>query len=153
MKALSVKQPWALAIGHGKDVENRTWGTIYRGPIAVHASKTFDDVTLATLDWIEATARLKPGQLQFDDHRGAVVAVAEIVGCHQHCDPTGSCGATDPTDICSVWAQPHHWHWELSNVRTLADPVPCKGALGLWHLPDEVEAAVHAQLTLEAGAS
>jgi hypothetical protein len=43
MKALSVKQPWAWAIIHaGKDVENRTWTTNYRGPLLIHASKTFD---------------------------------------------------------------------------------------------------------------
>ena len=43
MKALSVRQPWAWAIIHaGKDVENRTWGTRYHGPLLIHASKNYD---------------------------------------------------------------------------------------------------------------
>ena len=43
MKALSIKQPWAWAIIHaGKNVENRTWATSYRGPLLIHAGKTFD---------------------------------------------------------------------------------------------------------------
>ena len=40
MKALSIRQPWAWLIIHaGKDVENRTWCTNYRGRFLVHAAK------------------------------------------------------------------------------------------------------------------
>ena len=41
-KAISIRQPWAWAIFHGKPVENRTWYSNYRGPLWIHASKTFD---------------------------------------------------------------------------------------------------------------
>lgn len=37
MKALTVQQPWAWAIFHGKDIENRTQLWSYRGPLAIHA--------------------------------------------------------------------------------------------------------------------
>lgn len=41
MKALTVKQPWAgLIIAGGKDIENRTWRTSYRGRVLIHAAKT-----------------------------------------------------------------------------------------------------------------
>lgn len=40
MKALSIKQPWAWLIIHGgKDIENRSWHTKFRGRFLVHASK------------------------------------------------------------------------------------------------------------------
>ena len=39
-KALSLKQPWAWAIFHGKPVENRTWYSNYRGPLWIHSSRT-----------------------------------------------------------------------------------------------------------------
>jgi len=43
MKALSIQQPWAWLIGKGiKPVENRTWKCGYRGPLLIHAGKTFD---------------------------------------------------------------------------------------------------------------
>lgn len=43
VKALSVKQPWAWLIIHGdKNIENRTWKTNCRGPLAIHASKSWD---------------------------------------------------------------------------------------------------------------
>lgn len=44
MKALSVRQPWTWLICAGlKDVENRTWGDGYRGPLLLHASKTVEE--------------------------------------------------------------------------------------------------------------
>ncbi|WP_181162423.1 ASCH domain-containing protein [Burkholderia contaminans] len=48
MKALSIQQPWAWLIAHAdeyddpKRIENRNWATRYRGPLLIHASKTFD---------------------------------------------------------------------------------------------------------------
>jgi hypothetical protein len=43
MKALSLMQPWAWLMVNGhKDIENRNWQTHFRGPVLVHASKTFD---------------------------------------------------------------------------------------------------------------
>ena len=40
MKMISIRQPyaWAVIFG-GKDIENRTWTTNYRGLLAIHASK------------------------------------------------------------------------------------------------------------------
>jgi hypothetical protein len=39
MKALSIRQPWVYAILHeGKDVENRTWRSHFRGWLAIHFS-------------------------------------------------------------------------------------------------------------------
>jgi len=32
--------------------------------------------------------------------------------------------------------------WRLENVRRLPEPIPAKGALGIWALPDDVELAV-----------
>ena len=39
MKCITVRQPWAWAIFHGKDVENRDWPTRVRGRVAVHAAR------------------------------------------------------------------------------------------------------------------
>ena len=39
---ISVRQPWAWAFLHGKDIENRRWRTQYRGPILIHASMRVD---------------------------------------------------------------------------------------------------------------
>ena len=40
MKTIAIQQPWAwLIINAGKDIENRTWTTNYRGSLLIHASK------------------------------------------------------------------------------------------------------------------
>jgi hypothetical protein len=49
-KALSVRQPWAAMIVHlGKDIENRSRHTNFRGRFLVHASKT-----MSRAQWLEA---------------------------------------------------------------------------------------------------
>jgi hypothetical protein len=43
-KALSLQQPWAELMVRGiKLIENRDWRRSFRGPVLVHASKTFDE--------------------------------------------------------------------------------------------------------------
>lgn len=57
MKALSIKQPWAYAIlRKGKDIENRTWKTKFRGRFLIHASKSVDKNAPSSLrkQWIGA---------------------------------------------------------------------------------------------------
>lgn len=137
MKALTVRPPWSDAIAHGgKTVENRGRQTHYRGLLAIHAGKRFD--------W---DAEYPPGEMRKwcapeDLPLGAIVAVADLTGCHSS---STTCGP-DGIGLCSPWGRWDAWHWQLSNVRPLADPVPCRGALGLWTVPDEVESAVRAQL-------
>lgn len=143
LRALSVRQPWAWAICHGKDVENRSRGTKHRGLLAIHASKSApfkqDVEDPRIVDLTVANGLDDPSSAQ-----GAVVAVAELVTCHLSPDFGGTCGATRPP--CSPWAERDVYHWQLANVRPLPEPVPCRGMLGLWRLPDEVEKAVRAQL-------
>lgn len=39
MKALSLHQPWASLVAVGvKTIETRSWSTLYRGPLAIHAT-------------------------------------------------------------------------------------------------------------------
>ena len=39
VRALTIRQPWAWAVARGgKDVENRSWRTAYRGPLLIHAA-------------------------------------------------------------------------------------------------------------------
>ena len=145
LRALSIRQPWAWAIAcAGKTVENRSRGTRYRGLLAIHASKAVYREDLDNPLILMAVAGRGFVIDEGPSSTGAVVAVAELAGCHLSPDFGGTCGATRP--LCSPWAVRDQYHWLLTDVRPLADPVPCRGALGLWRLPDEVEKAVRAQL-------
>lgn len=145
MKGLSVKPPWSWAIAWaGKDVENRGWPTNHRGFVAIHASlRPEPDVIFPVQRAIRAYLTAQRDQDRRIDVRGAVVAVAEIAGCHAGLSMRWPC---EGGELCSPWAVPGQYHWRLARVRPLAEPVPCKGALGLWTLPDDVESAVLAQL-------
>lgn len=146
MRALTVRQPWAWAIMHGgKDVENRSRNIAgsYRGPIAITASLTDDESDPAMLEawrlWWD-NAGMPGGQ------RGYVLGVVDLVEVH-HCSPTQSClWASGSPGMCSTWAFRGNYHLTLENPRPLPTPIPIRGRLGLWTLPDDIAAQVEEAL-------
>jgi hypothetical protein len=145
MKALTVQQPWAWAIVHGgKDVENRTRNLpgSYRGPVAIHAGKRededgyYDDMIREALGTVDDSWVLEERLA-----RGVIVGIVNLVSVH-HDHQHG-------TDRCSPWSQWGQWHLVLANPRPLAEPVPCRGALGLWTVPPGVDDQVRLQLPLD----
>jgi len=79
-KALSVKQPWAWAIfNSGKDVENRKWFSPYRGPLFIHASRTWDQ---EGYDWLSITFGgefLMPSRGDYDF--GVIIGKVDVIDC------------------------------------------------------------------------
>lgn len=121
VRALTVRQPWAWAIVHGgKDVENRTWPTSYRGRLLIHAGQALEAEARAAVETRTGRSVPAPDALV----RGAVIGTVELVDCVQGFD--------------SVWAEPEHWHWVLRRPRALRPPYECSGKLGLWRPPEEL---------------
>jgi ASCH domain len=111
--ALSVRQPWAHSIIHlGKDVENRTWRTHYRGPLLIHASSR---ECLDGWCWLGARGIYLPVDVELP--MGGVVGQVDLVDVIEDSD--------------SPWAMEDYWHWVLQNPRPLPFRV-CKGRLGLF---------------------
>lgn len=142
MKALSVRAPWWWWIIYGgKDIENRDRRTHYRGPVLIHASQWWSFIAVAdehedAMDMYGEACRrgMRPPQsapgMTFRQMRalgGHIVGVADIVDCHE---PAlhGSAGA-------SPWHMPGKYGWKLANARPVSNPVPFKGALGLFNTP------------------
>ena len=131
MKALSIRQPWAWMILHaGKDVENRTWPTDYRGWVAIHAAAgcTHDEFEDAMM-WVGTILRpderlpTEAYRMTFDTlQRGCIVGAAVLHDCvsHQH---------------RSRWFQ-GPYGFLLRDVLVLEKPIPMKGHLGLWECPE-----------------
>jgi len=113
MKALSIRQPWAWAILHaGKDVENRTWQTFYRGPLLVHAPKGFD---MPGKKWMLSQGIAVPGNLT----RGGIVGRVRLVDC--------------VTSLASPWFQgPFGFVLEAPEEIQFYN---CVGRLGLFDAP------------------
>lgn len=156
IRALTIKQPWAWAIAHGgKTVENRTWGTSYRGLVAIHAGARsgwdpageFSPLVQQSWAAVDQVPGGSAGPLTRASESltfKAVIAVAWLRHCHQVPGPCSSCFRLS---LNSPWAVQGAYHWVLQDVTQLPEPVPCDGKLGLWRLPGPVEAAVRAQLT------
>lgn len=148
MRALTVRNPWAWAIVHGgKDVENRALNIagLYRGTVAIHAGQVYDEhrgVGWGPMGAALRRATERDGGYDFD--YGCVIGLADLVDVHRSIQ----CVDVDSDAMCSEWAMPDHHHLVLANPRPLARPIPWRGALGLWNVPDDLEAAIREQVPL-----
>lgn len=114
---LSVRQPWAWALFHGKDVENRSWTHTYTGPVIIHASATLPQMDFfhEDCDLVEQrTGVTLPDEVSL----GAVIGLIEIQKI--------------VTDSTSLWAAPGHFHWCTNPILELFEPVESKGTLKLY---------------------
>ncbi|OBB10982.1 hypothetical protein A5761_26135 [Mycolicibacterium setense] len=124
---LTVRRPWAslLLVPRelgGKNVENRTWTTSYRGPVLLMAGARVDDT-------------------------GVNAARRAGLDASWHTRQQGWLGATVLTDIhpatggcCRPWGvEPTHgspvYHWVFQHPARLALPVRGTGFLGLRRTP------------------
>ncbi len=129
MKALTILQPWAELIASGvKRIENRSWPTSYRGPLAIHAGKgrrCFDVDADAWRDFYGVRMPL-PDEVTF----GAVIAIATLTACV----PRDSLAKEFPELAGSPFAEGPYC-WVLTDVRRI-EPVPFSGKQMLWEFPD-----------------
>lgn len=139
MKALTLTQPWAtlVALGH-KRVETRSWRHHFLGTIAIHAAKGFPKQAREFAEMEHSIGRI-PGPIPLS----AIVAVARLAGYGQteEVEPTVSGLERHLGDFS--WGR---WAWFLEDVRALPEPIPCRGALGLWTVPDEIAERLLAQV-------
>lgn len=172
MKAITLTQPYATLIALGaKRIETRPWQTSYCGPLAIHAGKGYGDLDswkavrdlCGTRPFFEALMPIVPDFNQYCDRDliferlplGAIVAVCEVVDCVS----TGLYSSVQHG--AEIWQvppgnmsresrfgdySPGRFAWLLTNIRALPEPIPAKGALGLWELNTATEAAVMGQL-------
>ncbi len=171
MRAITVRQPWAWAIIHGgKDIENRSRNIAgsYRGPVAIHAALNVDGgaVPMPRLvaHAIGVGRRATPGVSSRVAHpvgapltegnaiatwygnRGAIIGVVDLVGVHRStllagCVPS-NLRSIIGVQMCSDWGVRESVHLMLANPRPLPEPIPCRGALGLWTVPDHIVAQI-----------
>lgn len=134
MKALTVRQPWAWAIFHGKDVENRSkWKYRFTGILTIHAGQQ-----LAGQDAWAEVQRLSTDTLpQFGLPREPTeCAFGALIGCVDLLEPHWWEDCLKPDgSLCSPWAQRDQHHLPLRHPRKFLEPLECPGALGLWNAP------------------
>lgn len=160
IRLISLWQPWASLIAAGlKQYETRSWGTAYRGKVAIQAAKrpvNRDEV----LPILYATGGGGVSVEDFDHLNqvveqdlplGAIVAIVDLSDCQKMVSAKTTLtefykqpesvqktqipiisllGATALEQAVGDW-QPGRYAWRLENIRPIAQPIPCKGAQGL----------------------
>lgn len=148
--ALTLHRPWTDAIAywpgkHAKRIENRTW---YRASLvgrhfAIHAGQRYDRDGAAMIAELAAGVAEQrpdftwrcPGPAESPEGIVAIARLCGVVDAGQDGAPRLIAGERGGF----AWAE--WWMggigWVLDDV-TAIDPVPCKGAQGLWAVPPDV---------------
>jgi ASCH domain len=137
MKGLSVRAPWWWFILHGgKNIENRDWPTNFRGTVYLHASKWFGVEEICE-DFAEAYSIYKNAGWVNPNHpfvstnvlkegRGCIVGKIDIVDC--------------VSSSSSPWFF-GKYGFVLANPVVFPKPIPFRGALRFFEVPEGIEAA------------
>lgn len=119
MKCISIRQPWAWAIFHGKDVENRLWSTKYRGDLLIHAGQKIDQ---DGYKWINRNfPNLIP--LDYVFQTGCIIGKVKMIDC--------------------VYKSSSPWFFGpygfvFTEPVLFEEPIPFRGALKLFDVPDDL---------------
>jgi hypothetical protein len=139
MRALTLCRPWPFCILRlGKEVENRAWAPprhLIGQDVALHAGDGWDARSYRKLQ--RRFAQL-PVYSRSRDHPAGIVAIARLARV-----------VTNPSELPPLQRQ--RW-WigpvghVLEDIRELPRPIPCRGALGYWTVPDEIARQIVDQL-------
>lgn len=165
IKCITLTQPWATLVAIGaKRIETRSWSTSYRGPLAIHAAKGLGPVggrqglrDLCVSEFFYPALYVHIDRTE-DLPLGAIVAVCRLVDCV----PT-EWVAMPPPAAPRIARDQNVWEltdqerafgdysagrfaWLLADIQALPEPIPCKGALGLWEPDANILEAINQQV-------
>ncbi len=174
MKTISILQPWAslVVLGH-KKIETRSWNTKYRGELLIHASmgKQYKKIgygnplleyytELYENGMIEHMASLSFGAIIGKVNLEAVIPSENIDASGDpfqqsmliNSDRTkfaSNCATISLQEYAFGDYSDGRFGWLLSDPILFKEPIPCKGQLGIWNLPNELLNDVKSQLLQE----
>ena len=130
--AFTTRIPLAVMIVLGiKQWENRAAMPVpARGRCGMSCSKSSDEREYANfLAWAERVFKPEvvvalPMWSRVASWRGKLIAV---------CDYEASYTAPNPP----IWDEGYPVWWHLTDVHLLDEPIPCRGNVGMWRLPEE----------------
>lgn len=162
-RALTVLEPWAMLLASGhKLVENRTWPTEFRGPVAIHAGSSMaelyspdvaamlDDLAdiypqlaeLFTLPLLPGDNPKKP-KISSIYHHGCIVGTVEIFDCvafaegddfEKLCRDRGHSEWYEAAEIPPAEFASGPFCFLCRDAKQFTQPPPARGALNFWYL-------------------
>ena len=154
MNAFTCTGPYAIMILYGiKRTENRSACPEPReGRAAISCSKSFckeeygQFIAWASVNLSPDDFKKLPAWREVKDWLGKIVGV---------CDYKARDGLnlvledrvykSKPTPK-QEWDEGYRFWWDISNVRRFAEPIPCRGNVGMWQLPESIAAKVEAAI-------
>jgi len=149
MKALSVRQPWAqLLIIGAKRLETRSWQTSHRGLLAIHASQQIDETAKIITSAQPFRKYLEPQGFDRWDKlpRGAVIGFCHLLDCINCDHPSARTLWHTPDEQAFGDFRAGRWAWLMASEPNqtpptplvVSPPIPWKGKLSVFDLPDEL---------------
>jgi hypothetical protein len=127
MKGLTIHQPWAWLIeGQHKLYETRSWATRYRGLVAIHAGRHWNN---QTRDWAQMTALGLGIEMPQQLPLGAIVAVCELKAIYK---TELLYPKLDMKERKLGDYEAGRFAWRLEVQEVFSVPVFCAGQQGLW---------------------
>lgn len=162
MKAITLWRPWPWAIFHAecnpKRIENRDWrppAWLIGQRLAIHAGRRFQTDACGFIDNIVGNGCCP---CEGREHPVGIIGTVRVVGW---VDRTWIGGVLDDLgDFAPAWAKAAamspwfvgRFGWVLDEVITLATPIACSGAQGLWDVPSSSAVALNQALAMRGQA-
>ncbi|UNZ22309.1 hypothetical protein [Streptomyces sp. 891-h] len=123
---LTIRQPWAAQLTHrNRRCVHHRWPAQQAGWLLLHASSVLDNRYLPQVRETDPDLPLTTG---------AVIGAARLVTAHE------SAGS------CCPWGAPDFWHWVITDLHPLKEPVPARGRQCPWDPAPALVREVRAQL-------
>lgn len=141
LRALTLWRPWSWAVCHaGKRIENRPWApprSIVGQYLALHAGKMYDKACVVLMREMGLADPPLPERCP-----QGIVAVCKVMRSYSACTETEEQLEHLRDVVTAAHPGQRQWIfgpycWVLEEV-TPIEPVPCKGAQGLWSVPEDV---------------
>lgn len=151
MRVISLWEPWATLVILGiKRWETRGWETKVRGPVLIHAAKTWKRVQKDFLERLErgeidatishrmGMREERPGLLRglVDVNRGRIlggVLIDKMLPVEQAVRGLGRWESL----LGDYSPGQERWAWRLLDPIPLREPILARGSQGFWKFPDE----------------
>jgi hypothetical protein len=140
MKAITVRQPWATFLIQGmKRYETRTWITDYRGPLLIHAGRTFskDVISLCVVEPFKKLLSDAGYEKPQDMPLGVILGTVTLEACLTAEEAEKSFRPTDVEPYLGDYRR-GHFAWRVTNPQPLVVPIPYSGKLGIFDVPDHI---------------
>lgn len=129
MKAISMWQPWATLLALKiKQFETRSWQVDYRGPIAIHAAKTEEQLELLVPGSVYFEA-LKEADFEGPLPLGAIIATGELLQIY----PIEMFREISERERSLGDFSAGRYAWRIRIDKVLKDPIPARGRQSLWN--------------------